>query len=186
MPRRSLAAKSAKISQSARRMTTSYDVECSPSEVPVQARGLRGGARLDGEVEKCADGAPWRDSATLPSILCANTVELQGCGVAHCDVVAARQQSWLQQPVLWTAERFDSAAARRWHWCVLRMQQACAGAVVAASASGTRFPTSATSSRNLAVRRCMLSEGCEPQGGESIEHKPQWAQLALPKYTFGS
>ena len=46
-----------------------------------------------------------------------------------------------------------------------------------ANATGTRVPTSAKRSRNLAVRRCMLCLcESEPQGGASIEQNRERAQ----------
>jgi len=53
-------------------------------------------------------------------------------------------------------ERWSSSEPEPWHWWgALRRQQAWAGGVVTAIASGTNVPTIANNSRNLAVRRCM-------------------------------
>ena len=50
------------------------------------------------------------DSATRASALWANAAVTPGCGFAHRDVVTARQQSWLQQLVLWKASWSEAAA----------------------------------------------------------------------------
>lgn len=138
-----------------------------------------GGAREDGDAEKCAGGLLACGSARLPEAFSRKTAAERGCGLAHCDVVSAREQLRLQQQALRTVTPFDSAREEPWHWCVLRMQQACAGAGVAATASGRKFPASVNNSRNLAVKRCMVSDESGPQGGESIEHIRRRAQADI-------
>jgi len=111
---------------------------------------------VDCEADSSADGALRCDSAMRASTFWAENAVVPGSGCAHCDVVKARQQSWLQHLVARIAGCVDSATAESWQRCAMRMQQAWGGAAVAASASGTNTPTSANNRRNLAVRRCMF------------------------------
>ena len=69
----------------------------------VQAMETCGGARVDREENSFVMGESVRDSAKLASIICAVNDVAEGCACAHCDVVTARPQSWLQQPVSWMA-----------------------------------------------------------------------------------
>ncbi|MGA7770140.1 MAG: hypothetical protein WCA27_28405 [Candidatus Sulfotelmatobacter sp.] len=112
-----------------------------------------GGARVDCDAKDSVAGVLTCDSTMQASIFREKIDSSDGCGCADWDVLTARQQSWLQHPLLRIARWSRSEP---WHWCAaLRIQQACGGVEVAASASGTKVPTNANNSRNLAVSRCM-------------------------------
>ena len=114
-----------------------------------------GGALVDCNEKRSVGRVFTGNSTTRASIFWEMKGDSELCGIADRDVVTARQQSWLQQPVLRIARSLTSEP-EPWHWCgALRIQQAWEGEAAAASASGTKAPTIANKSRNLAVRRCM-------------------------------
>src|SRR6202034_1888234 len=128
-----------------------------------------GGARGDCDARRsAAEASAW--NSRIRALRCrVNTDANIGCGCAESDVLTARQPSCLQQDVSRTA-RWSVAAKEPWHWwAAWRIQQACGGAAAAASPSGTKAPTMANNSKNLAVRRCMLFSKSRIQGGASIE-----------------
>jgi hypothetical protein len=114
-----------------------------------------GGALVDCDEERSVGRMFTGNSTTRASIFWEMKGDSELCGFADRDVVTARQQSWLQQPVVRIARSLTSEP-EPWHWWgALRIQQAWEGVAAAASASGTKVPTIANNSRNLAVRRCM-------------------------------
>ena len=114
-----------------------------------------GGALVDCDERRFVGRVFTGNSTTRAWIFWETKGDSEACGFADRDVVTARQQSWLQQPVVWM-ERWSVSEPEPWHWWgALRRQQAWAGGVVTAIASGTNVPTIAKNSRNLAVRRCM-------------------------------
>jgi hypothetical protein len=117
-----------------------------------------GGARVDWKAETSVTGLSGCDAVFPAETSWMSSVAAQRCGCAHCEVVAARQQSWLQQLVARIEICSDPSGVEPWHWwAAFRTQQACGETAVTASASGANVPTSANNSRNLAVKRCMIS-----------------------------
>src|SRR5271167_1241155 len=90
-----------------------------------------GGARVDGDGESLTAGVSGCNSATCASTFCAKIAVVRGWGCAHCAVVRARQQSWLQHPRARTEGCEESTNAESWQWCAMRRQQARGGAAVA-------------------------------------------------------
>jgi hypothetical protein len=134
-----------------------------PSRGELQAIARLGGARVECVAETLVSGGSAGDSGAAFSIVCAKAAAAGDCGLAHCGVVTARQQSWLQQPVVRAAIWVDSVAPESWQRCALRIQQAWSCGAVAASATGTKFPASANNRSSLAIRRCMLSGELNPK-----------------------
>jgi len=59
----------------------------------LQAIAIFGGARVDCAAERLVRGASLDESGRLLSTVRAETVAAGDCGLAHCGVVTARQQS---------------------------------------------------------------------------------------------
>ena len=84
-----------------------------------------GGARVDERANVFAEGEFEGESMIRAFTLGVNPDRAGGCGFAHCDIVTARPQSWLQQPMPRIASCSDSATADSWQGCAdLRRQQA--------------------------------------------------------------
>src|ERR1700730_16474793 len=114
-----------------------------------------GGALVNCEEKRSVGRVFTGNSTTRASIFWETNGDSELCGITDRDAVTARQQSWLQQPVL-RMERWSASEADPWHWwAALRKQQACTCGAATAIASGTKVPTIANKSRNLAVRRCI-------------------------------
>lgn len=67
-----------------------------------QAMETCGGARVDWVANSSLTGVAGRDSLARRSMVGTKADFNDGCGCADCDVLTARQQSWLQQPVVRT------------------------------------------------------------------------------------
>lgn len=85
----------------------------------------------------------------------------------------------LQQQGSWTNSRPLSAVADSWQRCAMRKQQARGGAAVRAIPSGTKVPASANSSKNLAVRRCMIFRTNPSLVNQASKSRPSKSAAAI-------
>lgn len=113
---------------------------------------------MDCKAETIVAGAAALLLRSLRSTAGVKSAEAGACGLAQCEVANARQHSCSQQPSACSVSCSDSGTAIVWHLCALRTQQACAevGAAVIASDTGARFPASANSNNNLAIKRYII------------------------------